>query len=60
MNGAQSAAFLLPVWSLLVREILRFVRQRGRVVGALGTPLLFWLLLGAGFGDMTAFFPGPC
>ncbi len=58
MNGAQSAAFLLPVWSLLVREILRFVRQRGRVVGALGTPLLFWLLLGAGFGDMTAFFPG--
>ena len=29
---------------------MRFYRQRSRVVGALGTPLLFWLLIGAGFG----------
>lgn len=58
MNGARTTAFLLPVWSLLLREILRFVRQRGRMIGALGTPLLFWMVLGSGFGDMTAFFPG--
>lgn len=58
VKRARPGAFLLPVWSLLLREILRFVRQRGRVVGALGTPLLFWMVLGSGFGDMTAFFPG--
>lgn len=58
VNGAMRSAFLLPVWSLLLREILRFARQRSRVIGALGTPLLFWLVLGGGFGDMAAFFPG--
>lgn len=58
MTAGGSSSFLLPVWSLLLREILRFVRQRGRVIGALGTPLLFWMVLGSGFGDMTAFFPG--
>lgn len=41
----------LPIWSLLAREILRFVRQRNRVIGALATPLLFWLFLGSGFGS---------
>ncbi|HTN77688.1 MAG TPA: ABC transporter permease [Pirellulaceae bacterium] len=30
------------------REILRFFRQRNRVVGAIGQPILFWLLFGAG------------
>lgn len=28
--------------------MVRFLRQRSRVVGALGTPLVFWLLLGSG------------
>ncbi len=41
--------FLLPVGTLAWREIVRFCRQRSRVVGALGQPLLFWVLLGAGF-----------
>ncbi|MGH9778493.1 MAG: hypothetical protein ACRD5I_08780, partial [Candidatus Acidiferrales bacterium] len=27
------------------RELVRFYRYRSRVVGALGTPLVFWLLL---------------
>jgi ABC-2 type transport system permease protein len=45
-----AATAILPVWSLLAREVLRFVRQRSRIVGALGTPLLFWVLLGSGFG----------
>ena len=40
---------LLPVGTLAWREVLRFVRQRSRLTGALGQPLLFWLLLGAGF-----------
>jgi ABC-2 type transport system permease protein len=32
------------------RELLRFVRQRSRIVGAFGSPLVFWLLLGSGVG----------
>jgi ABC-2 type transport system permease protein len=34
--------------SLAWREILRFFRQRNRVIGAVGQPILFWLLFGAG------------
>ena len=32
------------------RELIRFVRQRSRIAGALGSPLIFWLLLGSGVG----------
>ena len=42
--------FILPVWTLWWRELLRFYRQRGRLLGALGTPLVFWLLIGSGIG----------
>jgi ABC-2 type transport system permease protein len=38
----------LAVWSLVWREMARFFRQRNRVIGAVGQPLLFWLLFGAG------------
>ncbi len=38
----------LAMWTLSRREITRFFRQRNRVIGALGQPLLFWLLFGAG------------
>jgi ABC-2 type transport system permease protein len=41
---------LLPAGTLLWREVVRFCRQRSRVVGALAQPLLFWLLLGGGLG----------
>lgn len=40
---------LLPTATLWWREIVRFYRQRSRIVGALATPVLFWLLLGSGF-----------
>ncbi len=39
----------LPVVTLWWREIVRFCRQRSRLVGAFVQPLLFWILLGAGF-----------
>jgi ABC-2 type transport system permease protein len=39
---------LLAVATLWRREIVRFLRQRSRVVGALGQPVVFWLLLGGG------------
>jgi len=39
---------LLAVYSLTARELVRFFRQRTRVIGALGQPVLFWVLFGAG------------
>jgi ABC-2 type transport system permease protein len=36
------------VGSLAARELVRFFRQRNRVAGAIGQPILFWLLFGAG------------
>ncbi len=31
------------------REIVRFFRQRNRIIGAIGQPVLFWLLFSVGF-----------
>lgn len=42
------ADFLLPAWTLWQREVVRFLRQRSRVVGALGTPIVFWMVVGSG------------
>jgi ABC-2 type transport system permease protein len=42
-------AFALPMMTLWWREMVRFFRQRTRLVGACAQPLLFWILLGAGF-----------
>src|SRR5688572_16594269 len=38
----------LAARTLCWREIVRFFRQRNRVIGALGQPILFWLLFGTG------------
>src|SRR3954449_9535718 len=40
----------LPALSLAKRELVRFLRQRHRVIGALATPIVFWLLIGGGMG----------
>jgi ABC-2 type transport system permease protein len=40
----------LVVWTLCQRELVRFIRQRNRVFGAIGQPIIFWLLFGAGLG----------
>src|SRR5690242_58316 len=39
---------LLAIYALTARELVRFFRQRTRVIGALGQPVLFWVLFGAG------------
>lgn len=44
----QRSAALGAVWMLTWREWIRFFRQRGRVIGALGQPILFWVLFGTG------------
>ena len=41
---------LLASYTLWRREIVRFYRQRSRIVGALGSPLVFWFLIGSGLG----------
>lgn len=55
------------VWMLAHREWVRFFRQRNRVIGALGQPILFWLLFGTGMHSafssggqdfMTYYLPG--
>jgi ABC-2 type transport system permease protein len=45
-----SAGVMLPAFTLWWREIVRFYRQPTRVVGVLASPLVFWLVLGSGFG----------
>ncbi len=37
--------------ALAWREIIRFFRQRSRIIGSIGTPLVFWLLFGAGLSQ---------
>jgi ABC-2 type transport system permease protein len=41
---------LLPAFTLWWREVVRFYRQRTRVVGVIASPILFWLVIGSGFG----------
>lgn len=49
--AAMRPGLLLPALSLCRRELLRFLRQRHRIVGALATPVVFWLLIGGGMGQ---------
>jgi ABC-2 type transport system permease protein len=42
---------LLPAFTLWWRELVRFYRQRARVVGVIASPLLFWVVIGSGFGS---------
>jgi ABC-2 type transport system permease protein len=38
-----------PIWAVMRRELVRMVRQRGRLVSALVRPLIWLLIIGAGF-----------
>ncbi|MBA2435341.1 MAG: ABC transporter permease [Chthoniobacterales bacterium] len=46
----RSGLFLLPTATLWQREIVRFYRQRNRIIGALLSPLVFWFVIGSGIG----------
>ena len=41
----------LPAYTLAHREVVRFLRQRSRVLGALATPVLLWFIIGSGLGN---------
>ncbi len=68
---AAPGGLMLATFSLWHREMVRFFRQRNRVIGAVATPLMFWLVLGLGLnrsfvasealsdvGYLEYFFPG--
>jgi ABC-2 type transport system permease protein len=65
---SSTAAAWPVVGALSQRELVRFFRQKNRVFGALGQPIIFWLLFSAGLNqtqvnetsnlDYAHFFPG--
>ncbi|WP_242338733.1 MULTISPECIES: ABC transporter ATP-binding protein/permease [Anaeromyxobacter] len=66
----RALAFDLATVAVLARrDLVRFFRQPSRLVGALGQPVIFWLVIGSGFGEtfrmpgssvpyLAYFFPG--
>ncbi len=62
MPSSQSTAAAPVIATLAQRELVRFFRQRNRVVGALVQPIMFWLLFSAGLRSSDLgyafFFPG--
>src|SRR5438270_6209414 len=67
-TSAGAAGTALAAATLWWREIVRFYRQPSRVVGVIASPVLFWIVIGSGFGSsiraagnqnyLTYFFPG--
>ena len=47
---------MLATYSLWRRDVVRFLRQPSRIVGALLTPVIFWFVIGSGMGS--SFSPG--
>src|SRR5437899_4153044 len=50
-QAAPDPGVVLPSLSLWWREVVRFYRMRSRVVGVIASPLLFWVVIGSGFGN---------
>ena len=51
LPATPSVGIVLPAFTLWWRELVRFYRQRARVVGVIASPLLFWVVIGSGFGS---------
>jgi ABC-2 type transport system permease protein len=47
--GSAKPGLWISAYTLWEREIVRFYRQKARVVGVIASPLLFWFVLGSGF-----------
>jgi ABC-2 type transport system permease protein len=52
------SSFFLPAATLWQRELVRFWRQKSRVLGVVASPLVFWLLMGYGSNDLARFYAG--
>jgi ABC-2 type transport system permease protein len=57
-RGRELNSFLLPAATLWQRELVRFWRQKSRVLGVVASPLVFWLLMGYGSNDLGRFYSG--
>jgi ABC-2 type transport system permease protein len=49
-STATTTSIFLPGVSLWWREVVRFYRQKARVVGVIASPIVFWIVIGSGFG----------
>lgn len=45
---------MLATWALFSREVKRFYRDRGRIIGTLVTPLVLFAFVAGGFAEMSA------
>src|SRR5215470_1625713 len=50
--------FFLPAATLWQRELVRFWRQKSRLIGVIASPLVIWLLIGYGSNTLGRFFSG--
>jgi ABC-2 type transport system permease protein len=51
-------SFFLAAATLWQRELVRFWRQKSRVLGVVASPLVFWLIMGYGSGDLARYYSG--
>src|SRR5205814_9435992 len=51
VHAAPLTGVSLPAFTLWWREVVRFYRQRTSVVVVIATPVVFWLVIGSGFGS---------
>src|SRR6202049_1933423 len=52
------SSFFLPAATLWQRELIRFWRQKSRLLGVIASPLVIWLLIGYGSNSLGRFFAG--
>lgn len=45
--------------TLARREVLRFIRQRSRMIGVIASPILFWIVIGSGLNNSFQYPGGP-
>jgi ABC-2 type transport system permease protein len=51
MTGNERFATLNGIYSIWRRDVIRFVRDRSRLIGSLGQPLLFLVVFGSGLSS---------
>jgi ABC-2 type transport system permease protein len=51
-------SFVLPAATLWLRELVRFWRQKSRLLGVIASPLVIWLLIGYGSNTLGKFYSG--
>ncbi len=58
MTNPVTLDFVLPAATLWKRELVRFWRQKSRLIGVIASPLVIWLLIGYGSNTLGKFYSG--